>query len=295
MASSHLAVVSDTDRFEPPPLRRSSGLRSGVARRLPWFRIALGSVAIVAGLAHLAQKATVERRGAADEGPRAGILAAPPPEWRPIDQPLPAYRLDSPELGGLSRSLQARRHISGGREDTLRLGAFDEPAAHLHLVAARVDRAQPTSTFFVDLVRQAASAGLGVARSAQPSSVATKLGPIETAEVVLAGASERACLAFRHERADPGFRLSGWLCGAGGIPVEPARLACLVDRLAVLPDAEDDALKALFAEAEGRRSEACGPYGARAATPVTAARTDSSSRRRGKAPAADSASRGNRG
>jgi hypothetical protein len=134
-----------------------------------------------------------------------------------------------------------------------------------------------------------------VARSAQPSVVATRLGPFEIAEVGLSGAVERPCVAFRLRRDTAALGLSGWFCGAAGRPARRAQLVCLLDQLALTASADDLESRLLFAQAEPQ-GESCGPRGSGAAPQAsTEARRDSSSRPRAKAPAAGSASRGSRG
>ena len=95
-------------------------------------------------------------------------------------------------------------------------------------------------------------------RTARPATVATKLGTLETAEIVLADGLERPCLAFRL-RSETGLSLHGWHCAAGGQAPDRAEVACLVDRLAVLPSGDDATLNAVFAQAERRRGEGCPP------------------------------------
>lgn len=281
-------------------LSQRPALGPGLGGRLPWFRIALGSIAIVAGLVHLARdpnQVTLE-----EALPPPAVLAAPAELGPTPPQPHPLYALDGPEFAGLPRTDEARRTGASGREDVLRIGAFETPALHLQLHAERSSESDPAvAGFFVEAARRASEAGLGVVRSAQPATVATKLGPAEMADVVLAGTSERGCLAFRLHRTDIGLRLGGWLCGAPDRPAERAELACAIDRLVLASGARDPALKALFSAAERDRDPACGPSAAMAeadalTAPFTAARTGSASRRkREKTSGVRSASRGQRG
>ena len=267
--------------------------------RLPWLGIALSSAAVVFGLVHLARDP-----GHAAQGPtpaETGVAAAssgewPPPEFRPL------YALDAPDFARLPRDEATRRSGAGGREDVLRIGRFEAPTPHLQLHAQRSPESEPTAAgFFVETARRASEAGLGVVRSAQPAMVATKLGPAEMAEVVLVGASERSCLAFRLHRTELGLRLGGWLCGALERPAERMQLACAIDGLAVVPGVDDAALKALFADAERDRDPACGPSAASAEAdlsplPLTAPRAGSGNRRkRERTSGVRSASRGQRG
>jgi hypothetical protein len=195
--------------------------------------------------------------------PRTQRLAAtaPPPAWQPIGNPSAIYAVDAPALGNLPFAFEARRHASGAREDALTYGAFDTAAEpHVRLVVQDGNGPQGPHSFFVDLARGAADAGLAVMRSAQPVALPTKFGTAEAAEVVLSAASDRTCQALRLAHADAEFHVVAWSCGAHGRAVTQHELACLIDRLALTPAAADDAeLKALFARAETQRHAACAP------------------------------------
>ena len=86
-------------------------------------------------------------------------------------------------------------------------------------------------SFYVDIVRRAAEAGLAVERNAQTSMLATKFGAIESAAVTLAGPTEQNCQAFRFLDGETGFGFQGWLCGSDSQPVE-TKPACLLHRRA---------------------------------------------------------------
>jgi hypothetical protein len=207
--------------------------------------MSLLSAALLAAMVHLA-----ERRGAdpVDLGSvPASTLIAPPPAWQRLPTP-PLYGLAGPS----SPNLEARRHADGGREDVLTVGHFGEPG-HAQLRIRRGIAGPWPPSFYVDLVRQAAQAGLAVVRSGQASVMTTKFGPAETATLTLAGAGRQTCQGVRLLREEVAFSLHGWLCG---VAPSAADLACLIDRMTLLAS-EDPALKALFAQSEGRR--ACGP------------------------------------
>lgn len=248
-------------RHQPP--ERLSPRRLS-QRRLPWIRIALGSTILVAGLTCLAQEPSSDAVAGSLEpflvaATPAPELAAPAPLWRPIGSPSPLYTLDAPELKGAPAEGEARRHARGGREDLLRFGTIEATTApYLALRVSRlVGDPGPSSTLFVDLVRQAAGAGLAVMRSRQSAMVTSKFGPVEVAAVDLAAGPQRACLGFRLLHPEVGFRLQGWLCGEGERPTDPAMLACVLDRLALANPAEDPALKVLFAQGERHKTPGC--------------------------------------
>jgi len=82
-------------------------------------------------------------------------------------------------------------------------------------------------------------------------------GPVEAAPALFEGRG--SCLAFRFAHPDLAFRLSGWLCGPEGRPVDEEGLVCAIDRLVLAPGVQDPALRVLFAQAERRRTGGCAP------------------------------------
>jgi hypothetical protein len=187
----------------------------------------------------------------------SAVLIAPPPAWEPVDRATALYGIESLDPS-LPLSTTVRRHTIGGREDTLLLGAFGEPG-HARISVSRTIAVPGAGSFYVDLVRQAAQAGLSVARSSQSRPVATKFGTVEVAPAALAEATEQACLAFRYVHGEVIFSFRGWLCGSETKPVSESQLICLIDHLALAGGKDDAALKGLFAQADRKRSESCSP------------------------------------
>jgi hypothetical protein len=254
-------AFDDDDRWTIPvesraEVRRSKRRRTG----LPWLRMSLFSAAAVTILVLLAEKpmedsAPEDRPGAIPPVP----LMAPPPLWEPVARPTALYGVE-----GVDRAqalLEVRRHAEGGREDTLSFGQAGEPGSARLRFTRNVPEPEGQS-FYIDLVRQGAEAGLSVVRSAQAAPLVTKFGLAEAASVTFAGESEQTCLAVRFIHPEIQFTLRGWLCGS---PVSKEQLTCLIDRLAVTTN-EDPALKVLFAQAERQRLPACAPI-QRAAVP----------------------------
>jgi hypothetical protein len=241
----------------------------------PWLRLCLGSGAVTAALVVLARQPEpaildYPERPVIDEAP----LRAPPPLWQPIAQPAALFGLDVPDLQGLPFAYEARREGDEAREDTLTFGSAEADARpYARLVVQHSAQPEPRgSSFFVDLARRAADAGLAVARSAPASGLSTKFGVADVADVALSGNTERACLGFRLSHADSVFRLGGWLCGPGGQPAR-RQLACLIDGLSLRGN--DTGLRALFAQAERQRDPACAPPArvAEAPKPIAPPRT----------------------
>jgi hypothetical protein len=227
-----------------PPRRKS---------RLPWVRLVMMSVVAVAGLAHLAQRADRAQPALPEPIPAAEIIA-PPPQWRALTDAPPFVAIDAVELEGLPFAHEARRHYAGGgREDTLVYGRFRAAEPHLRITAYRVgDEIPSQSPLFVELARRAGEVELAVTRAARPVVVATKFGPAEMSESVLAGASDRACRAFRSDHPGVGLRLFGWFCGADGATPSGDDLVCLIDRITLTPS-DGPAWASFLVESERRR------------------------------------------
>src|SRR3954471_909891 len=218
------ALRSSADTGARPAGRRTRG---GLFPRggLFWLRTTLGSAAIVLALALLAHEPPQE------PAPRpvpTAVLVAPPPAWQRLADAKPRYALDAPGLQGLAQGFEARRHANGGREDKLVYGVFEADEPYLRLAVFRgPDEAGAPRGFFIDLARRAGEAGLGVMRTARPATVATKLGTLEAAEIVLADGLERPCQAFRLRR-EAGLSRQGWPGAGGGQAPARAGVPCLV-------------------------------------------------------------------
>ncbi len=220
-------------------------------RRLPWFRVTLMSSLIVAALAYFAPRKGLEEKPARQQqGVPVSVLIAPAPMWNPLPQAAALYGF---EKSTLPVTVEARQHTNGAREDTLILGRFGE-ARHARITLLQ-GSTEPARSFFIDIVRRAAQAGLAVSRNAQSRMVTTKFGSMEAAAITLTGPREQDCQAFRFPQNEAGFGFEGWLCGT--TPVDEAQLACFIDGLGV-SGAASPSVKAVFARAEGSRIEACG-------------------------------------
>lgn len=221
-------------------------------KRPSWLRVILMSFCSIAGLAYLALQLEPARRPAerAKEVP-SSVLVAPAPAWKPVPASPAPYA-----LAGASGpvAMEARQHTSGAREDTLTLGRFgDFRYAQVSLVQGAPETA---GSFYIDIVRRAARAGLAVAHQGQARTVTTKFGILEVAPLTLAAKGEQACQAFRFSDESADFSFQGWLCGSSA--PDDAQLACFIDGL-TLAGGTSPSLKAVFARADRSRSEACGP------------------------------------
>lgn len=246
MARAGLAEWDEEDAFES---ERPS--RHARKRRLPWFRVILMSSLIVATLAYFAPRKGLEEKPASQrQGVPVSVLTAPAPMWNPLPQAAALYGF---EKSTLPVTFEARQHTNGAREDNLMLGRFGD-ARHARITLLQ-GSTEPARSFFIDIVRRAAQAGLAVSRNAQSRMITTKFGALEAAVVTLTGPREQECQAFRFPQNEAGFGFEGWLCGT--TPVDEAQLACFIDGLG-LASAASPSVKAVFARAEGSRIEACG-------------------------------------
>jgi hypothetical protein len=254
MPKARYADWDEDDAFDMVDERSSRGLRR---KRMPWLRVILMSSCSIAGLAFLASQKEQHPRPA--ERPKtvpSSVLVTPAPVWKPIS-PSPAVYALATAPGSVAA--EARQHTNGAREDTLTLGRFGEfRYAQLSLVQGTVESA---GSFYIDTVRRAARAGLAVAHQGQSRMVTTKFGSVEAAPMTLAGKSEQPCQAFRFADAQTAFGFQGWLCGSSA--PDEAQLACFIDGIALAGQA-GPSLKAVFAQVEHNRTDACGT-GARTA------------------------------
>jgi hypothetical protein len=237
----------DETFFDERPIRHAR------KKSLPWFRMILMSSLMIGGLVHFAQHKGTKVQVAARKSVPASVLIAPAPVWAPV-APTPALYVI--ERASTPPTVEARQHTSGAREDTLTMGRFGD-ARHARLTLTQ-DSPEPARSFFVDIVRRAAEAGLAVSRNEQSRLVATKFGPVEAATMTLVGKSEQECQTFRFADRASGFGIQGWICGSDAAVRDDAQLACFIDGIA-LAGASSPSLKALFVRAEKSRSEACGP------------------------------------
>lgn len=244
--AGYSAWDEDETFFEERPARRDR------KKSVPWLRITVMSCLIVGGLVYFAPHQDPVERPASRKGVPASVLIAPAPVWTPVSASPALYTI---EKSAGSLSLEARQHTSGAREDTLILGRFGD-ARHARLTLIQ-GSSEPPRSFFVDIVRRAAEAGLAVSRNSQSRMVATKFGSMEVAPMTLVGKSEQDCQTLRFADADSGFGFQGWLCGSEAAAMDDVQLTCFIDGI-TLAGASSPSLKALFVRTERGRSDACG-------------------------------------
>ena len=178
--------------------------------------------------------------------------ALPPPVNEPLwTQGEGLYRITS-EFG-MARSV-ARLRRDGARQDVLVIGDGLGAAHHARLVlhqAGPLD--QPPGSFYLEIARMAALAGVAVTRSQLPQAVPSRFGSLDVAELTLTeGSSQRSCAGLRLLVGEPDLRLTGFAC-LGDVPREAQAFACFIDRLELNASRAETSLAAFFAKAQMAR------------------------------------------
>lgn len=186
--------------------------------------------------------------------PEPVTFVAPPAQWEQVINPPVLFAFDFPELKLPPMTVEARNYRDGGREDALAISTPGNPF-YLRIVVDRSNRGG-RSSFYLDLVRTAADAGLSVRRSAQATESHTKFGPMEIAQATLAQSQETNCLAFRSDTTGNVMKLRGWLCGDQRYVSENV-LACFIDRLSVTPALRERSLEDFLRTSQKDRTQAC--------------------------------------
>jgi hypothetical protein len=193
----------------------------------------------------------------------AGLLLAGLAEPR-VAEP-PAAPIDSPLLDAGSsifglevagfvqppRSEAWTRRAGPGRMDALTFGEGPGGGDWLRLVVQQAGPLDPLpGSFYLDMARAAARAGVAVTRASLPDLLATRFGGFEVADVALAeGAGARVCLGFRLLVREPDLRILGFACGRGRQP-DRAALACTLEGLRLLAPGADARVARFFAATE---------------------------------------------
>ncbi len=222
-----------------PPVRRRSG----------WLVRAAFGLAAAFGLVGVALMVSTKPDGPASLAPpRAPDLV------ETLDPNLPPLFTFDAGDGARGRYEAHIVAATGDRRDLYSVGDFgrDAPALRLELWK----RAKPTapSSLFVEIAEQAAASGAAVERLEVSRNLATSQGPVEWAELSLAGA-RGSCVGFRLlGGGEAGLR--GLACAPAGAKIDAAALGCLFDRLALTQAGRDAGLDSLM-KGTGQRRAAC--------------------------------------
>lgn len=198
-----------------------------------------------------------ELRLADDAGPTL-ILPAELP-WLAVKRPLALYNLEAPQVDPAEMTYQVSTRGRDSRRDSLvwrpradRPGHRNRPSIDIQL--ERHEKGMPTQRpLYAALAARAAERHLSLERMAAPAEIASKFGPIQVADAVIAGPDgKRGCLVF--QRAEMvGFVINGWYCAPEGKAVDRVTLGCFIDRLDLVSAGQDAELRRLFAHAERAR------------------------------------------
>src|SRR5579883_1312108 len=194
------------------------------------------------------------------ESPSAAL-----PAWIEIPDPAAAFLIEAPEFGSGPKFYSARRHrTGGGRQDIFEFGGSGVNAPLLNLALYQPgNEAAPESSFYVELARRAAETGRAVVRAEQPAQMAAKFGTFDIALLDLTrdGTARRQCLGFRFSNAQPRLRITGFACGGEGalssLPALKSALACVIDRIELVPEAGNKGLADFFAAHYAKPDPAC--------------------------------------
>lgn len=174
------------------------------------------------------------------EASRSGVpsLATPPgganfvEEWTKVELP-PMIEFERPPFGGPSwRGEVMVDKASGARRDTYTLGAFngEKPLAYLE---AWTHREGSRASLFVELAEQASLLGASITRFGAVKTMATSRGAIESADLILKGATgNRTCGGFRMASAAIGGML-GLMCSSKPELVAEDELVCFINGLTI--------------------------------------------------------------
>ncbi len=153
----------------------------------------------------------------------------------------------------------------GPRVDRLTVGQFAMGAPFLRVdIHPELDPAATRTDFFLDMTRHAREAGLNVAKIGQRSTLSTRFGAFEAADIRLSQpggegveASERACLAARLVEPKVPLEIAGIACGSAAKPIDRVAFACILDGLSYSSGSDNKALNDFFLNAEIARGKGC--------------------------------------
>ncbi|RTL89207.1 MAG: hypothetical protein EKK29_03810 [Hyphomicrobiales bacterium] len=217
---------------------------------------------------HPAPPATVADAGgpAAAQGPAKISAKASMEPDAAAARAVAALDLEAPEFEREKKTVAVGDAKDGGpRIDRLTVGQFAMAAPFLRVdIHPELDQWATHTDFFLDMTRHARDAGLNVAKIGQRSTLQTRFGAFETADIRLSQpggegveASERACLAGRLVDANVPLEIAGIACGAAVKPIDRVAFACILDGLNYSSGSDNKALNDFFLNAEIARGKGC--------------------------------------
>lgn len=171
-----------------------------------------------------------------------------PPVWRAVTARHAGFDVDAPRWRPLGQDVSLFRRSDGLAREVFRFGLAEDARRHAALVIDRSD--VPAATPAANLGAVLTDLGLSATINANPLPLATKFGPMATADMTLESEEgSKACLGFALRDGEAGIRLTGWVCSGGPEIVSRQDASCFVDRLFTV-GVRDAAIAALFARAE---------------------------------------------
>jgi hypothetical protein len=177
-----------------------------------------------------------------------------------------ALDIDAPEFEREKKQVVVGEAADGApRVDSLTAGQFGMGGPFLRVdIHPELDAGAAQSDFFLDLTRHARDAGLNVVKIGQRSTLATRFGAFEAADIRLSqpagegvAASERACVAARLVDGKVPLEIAGVACGAAAKPVDRVAFSCILDKIEYSPGSDNKALNDFFLNAEIARGKGC--------------------------------------
>jgi hypothetical protein len=177
-----------------------------------------------------------------------------------------AFDVDAPEFEHEKKTVATNESSADGtRADSLTIGRFGIGGPFMRVdIHQGVDAKATNPDFFLDMTRHAQQAGLNVVRIGQRSTLATRFGAFEAADIRLAqpagegaASGERACLATRLVETTIPLEIAGIACGASAKPIDRVSLGCILDKLNYSANSDNKALNDFFLNAELSRGKGC--------------------------------------
>ncbi len=258
-----LARFSSVPALSGPPGFRSPLQGWRLRRPLRAVLAVVGAAGLAAGALDVASRLVGQEPPAGQALANAAAAAA----WVEIRHPLGLYDLAGTEFSKRPAGYRAwRREADGAREDVMSFGRPGEDRPFLQLSLLRAGSpAQPSDDELADgLGRLAGTRGFSATAIRPAAPVDTRLGPFETADLLLWDrGSGTPCLGFRGEaHGGSVLHVSGFACGTAERPLDRAALACALDRVDLVSAGDDAALRAVFVAAERRGGASCAGAGA---------------------------------
>ncbi|MGJ0510479.1 MAG: hypothetical protein ACR652_25820 [Methylocystis sp.] len=182
------------------------------------------------------------------------------------DAQAPALDIEAPEFEREKKVASVAQNREGEeRVDSVTAGQFALGAPFLRVdIHPELDPSATNPDFFLDMTRHARAVGLNVAKIGQRSTLSTRFGAFETADIRLSqpggegvDASERACLATRLLDPKVPLEIAAIACGSATRPIDRVSLACILDKVTYSAGSDNKALNDFFLNAEIARGKGC--------------------------------------